>query len=99
MTNAAIATLPAPPPAVPFNGLGMFYASGDVVADPVDRAKLVLEAGATTAFVLTVEGDAAIPVTNRMYEYESDMPDAYKQLTDEDHSYLGMFCELIAERR
>jgi hypothetical protein len=58
MTNAAIATLPAPPPAVPFNGLGMFYASGDVVADPVDRAKLVLEAGATTAFVLieSVEG-------------------------------------------
>ena len=47
----------------------------------------------------TVEGDAAIPVTSRMYEYESEMPDAYKQLTDEDHEYLSCFVELIAERR
>lgn len=47
----------------------------------------------------TVEGDAAIPVTSRMYEYESEMPDAYKQLTDEDHEYLSCFVELIAERK
>jgi hypothetical protein len=47
----------------------------------------------------TVEGDAAVPVTNRMYEYESDMPDSYKQLTEEDHLYLNLFVELVATRK
>lgn len=56
-------TLPAPAARVPFNGLGMFYASGDMADDVGDRAKLVLECGATTAFLLieSVEGTRKRP--------------------------------------